>query len=101
MIFQPHDNSKAMTLSGNASGMSGTVYASAAALSESGNAQSSTHPSIVDTLSISGNGLANGLTLDSPVGTVAYSPGADPLGVRPDQRVAGRHGSDHRDCRCL
>ena len=38
VIFQTRDNSKAMTISGNASGMTGTIYAPAAALSESGNA---------------------------------------------------------------
>ena len=39
MIFQTRDNSKALTVSGNASGMTGTVYAPAAQLAESGNTQ--------------------------------------------------------------
>ena len=38
MIFQPRDNTKALTISGNASGMTGTIYAPAAQLAESGNA---------------------------------------------------------------
>ncbi len=73
VIFQPRDNTKELTLSGNASGMNGTVYAAAAQLSESGNAQLEASL-IVDTLTISGNGTADGLTLDSPQGTEAYSP---------------------------
>ena len=73
MIFQTRDNSKAMTISGNASGMTGTIYAPAAQLAESGNAALNA-ALIVDTLSISGNGVANTVTLDSPSGTVAYTP---------------------------
>ena len=73
VIFQPRDNTKALTISGNASGMTGTIYAPAAQLDESGNA--SLNASIdVDTLSISGNGVANAVTLTSPTGTVAYTP---------------------------
>jgi hypothetical protein len=73
VIFQPRDNTKALTISGNASGMTGVIYAPAAQLSESGNAQ--LNASIdVDTLSISGNGVANTITLTSPSGTVAYAP---------------------------
>ena len=73
VIFQTRDNSKALTLSGNASGMTGTVYASAAQLAESGNA-SLNAALIVDTLTINGNGINNTVTLSSPSGTVAYSP---------------------------
>ena len=73
VIFQTRDNSKALTLSGNAAGMTGTVYAPAAQLSESGNA-SLNAALIVDTLTISGNGIANTVTLSSPTGTVAYTP---------------------------
>ncbi len=73
VIFQTRDNSKAMTISGNASGMTGTIYAPAAQLSESGNAALNA-ALIVDTLSISGNGVENTITLDSPTGTVAYTP---------------------------
>ncbi len=39
LIFQSRDNTKALTFSGNASGMTGTIYAPAAQLAESGNAQ--------------------------------------------------------------
>ena len=38
LIFQPRDNTKALSFSGNASGMTGTIYAPAAQLAESGNA---------------------------------------------------------------
>ena len=73
VIFQTRDNSKAMTISGNASGMTGTVYAPAAQLAESGNAQLNA-AIIVDTMTVSGNGVADALTLDAPSGTVAYTP---------------------------
>jgi len=73
VIFQSRDNSKALTLSGNASGMTGTIYAPAAQLAESGNSQLNASVD-VDTLTISGNGVANGLTLGAPTGTVAYTP---------------------------
>ncbi len=73
VIFQTRDNSKALTISGNALGMTGTVYAPAAPLAESGNAALNA-ALIVDTLSISGNGVANTVTLNSPTGTVAYTP---------------------------
>jgi len=73
VIFQTCDNSKALTVSGNASGMTGTVYAPAAQLAESGNAALNA-ALIVDTLTISGNGVANSVTLSSPTGTVAYTP---------------------------
>ena len=73
VIFQTRDNSKALTLSGNAAGMTGTVYASAAQLAESGNATLNA-ALIVDTLTISGNGINNTVTLSAPAGTVAYTP---------------------------
>ncbi len=73
VIFQSRDNSKALTISGNASGMNGTIYAPAAALTESGNAQLSASID-VDTLTISGNGVSNTVAPSSPAGTVAYSP---------------------------
>ena len=73
VIFQSRENSKALTISGNASGMTGTIYAPAASLAESGNA-SLNAALIVDTLSISGNGVSNTVTLSSPSGTVAYTP---------------------------
>src|SRR5208282_2637111 len=73
VIFQTRDNSKALTVSGNASGMTGTVYAPAAQLAESGNTQLDAAV-VVDTLTVSGNGVANTVTLDAPSGTVAYTP---------------------------
>jgi len=73
VMFQSRDNSKALTVSGNASGMTGTVYAPAAQLAESGNAQLNA-TIVVDTLTVSGNGIANTLTLAAPSGTVAYTP---------------------------
>ncbi len=71
--FQSRDNAKAMTISGNASGMTGTIYAPAAQLAESGNAQLNA-AAIVDTMTISGNGVSNSVALSSPAGTVAYAP---------------------------
>jgi hypothetical protein len=73
VIFQPRDNSKPLTLSGNAAGMTGTIYAPAAQLVESGNAQLNA-TLVIDLLTVSGNGVANGLTLNAPSGTVAYTP---------------------------
>ena len=95
VIFQPKDNTKALTLSGNASGMSGTVYAPAAQLSESGNAQLDASL-IVDMLTISGNGTADGLTLDSSEGTGRLQPGAARLGVWHGLRVAKLWDEEHR-----
>ena len=40
VFFQPSDNTKAMTVTTNASGITGTIYAPGAALTESGNARS-------------------------------------------------------------
>ncbi|MGO9469265.1 MAG: beta strand repeat-containing protein, partial [Isosphaeraceae bacterium] len=73
VIFQSRDNTKALSLSGNASGMTGTIYAPAAQLAESGNAQLNAAV-VVDTMTISGNGISNTVTLSSPSGTVAYTP---------------------------
>ena len=67
VFFQPGDNTKAMTVSGNASGITGTIYAPGAALSESGNAAINASL-IVDTLTISGNGIANGPSQAGPAG---------------------------------
>ena len=58
VFFQPADNTKALTVTGNASGITGTIYAPAAPLSESGNAVLNASL-IVDTLTISGNGIAD------------------------------------------
>jgi hypothetical protein len=73
VIWQSRDNGKAITISGNASGMTGTIYAPAALMAESGNA-SLNAAIIADTMTISGNGVANALSLTSPSGTAAYSP---------------------------
>ena len=73
VIFQTRDNTKALTISGNASGMTGTIYAPTAQLGESGNG-SLTAALIVNTMTVSGNGVANTLTLGAPTGTVAYTP---------------------------
>ncbi len=59
VFFQPLDNTKAISVTGNASGIAGTIYAPAAPLSESGNAALDASL-IVDTLTISGNGVADG-----------------------------------------
>ncbi len=77
VIFQSRDNTKTVTLSGNASGMSGIVYAPAAQLAESGNAQLNAS-AIVDTLSASGNSIEDTATLDSPAGKVALTPAQIP-----------------------
>ncbi len=73
VVFQSRDNTKAITVSGNASGVTGTIYARAAQLSESGNALLNA-ALIVDSLTISGNGVANVVALNSPSGTVAFTP---------------------------
>jgi len=73
VIFQSRDNTRALTLSGNASGMTGTIYAPAAQLAESGNAQLNAAV-VVDTLAVSGNGVANTVALNAPSGSVAYMP---------------------------
>ncbi|MGO9917427.1 MAG: Ig-like domain repeat protein, partial [Isosphaeraceae bacterium] len=73
VIFQSRDNTKALTISGNASGMTGLVYAPAAQIAESGNAQLNA-AIIADTMTLSGNGISNAVTLSSPAGSVAYTP---------------------------
>ena len=100
VVFQTPDNTKAMTVSGNASGMTGTIYAPAAPLTESGNALLNA-ALIVDTLSISGSGVANALTLDSPSGTVAYTPAQIRAAYGINAPGAGRYRPDHRHRRRL
>ena len=73
VIFQTRDNSKAMTVSGAASGMTGTIYAPAASLTLSGSGQLNAALD-VDTLTLSGAAVANAMTLNAPSGTVAYTP---------------------------
>ena len=89
-----------MTVSGNASGMTGTIYAPAAQLTESGNA-SLNAALIVDTLTISGNGVANAVTLDSPSGTVAYTPAQIRAAYGISSLRPRRHRPDHRHRRRL
>ena len=73
LIFQARNNPHAITVSGNATVMSGTIYASGAQLVESGSAQLNGSLD-VDTLTISGNATTTGVTLVPPSGTVAYTP---------------------------
>jgi len=72
VIFQSRDNSKALTVSGNASGTTGTIYAPAAQLVESGNAQLNASLD-VDLLSITGSGTADAVTSSAPSGAVAHT----------------------------
>ena len=62
VIFQPKDNTNALSFSGNASGMTGAIYAPAARLNESGNGQLNA-AIVVDTLTFSGNGIDDTWTL--------------------------------------
>jgi hypothetical protein len=73
VIYQPRDNSKAITITCNASGITGTIYAPTAQLAESGNAQLDT-AIVVDTMTVSVNSVANTTTMSTPSGTVAYTP---------------------------
>jgi len=73
VIFQSRDNTKPLTITGNASGMTGKVYAPAAQLAESGNAQLNAAV-VVDTLTVSGNGVANIVTLHVRAGTLTNTP---------------------------
>jgi hypothetical protein len=57
LVFQPSANTRALSLSGNASGLAGTVYAPSAQVVLSGNAQLNA-ALVVDRLSISGNGVS-------------------------------------------
>ena len=100
VFFQTRDNSKALSLSGNAAGMTGTVYAPDAQLAESGNAALNAAV-IVDTLTISGNGVNNTVTLSSPNGTVAYTPAQIRTAYGISAPLGRRHGPDHCHCRCI
>ncbi|MFI5459371.1 MAG: choice-of-anchor Q domain-containing protein [Isosphaerales bacterium] len=73
VFVQPSANAKALSTSGNAIALSGTVFAPSAQLNLSGNAQLNAAV-VVDTMTISGNGVSNTVTLSSPTGTVAYTP---------------------------
>ena len=71
MIDQDSNDTQALNISGNASGMSGLIYAPKAQVVLSGNAQLNATLD-VDLLTISGNGVENGLS--SPSGMLAYTP---------------------------
>ena len=98
VIFQPGDNTNALSVSGNASGMTGAIYAPAAQLAESGNGQLNA-ALVVDTLTVGGNGVVNSLplvALSSVVGptvttqdlNIADPPaGTDPQPARPHPQV--------------
>ncbi len=66
LIFQSHDNYRALALSGNASASGGTIYAADAALVLSGNANIPHLTAVVNTLSLSGGAfqLAEGASSD-------------------------------------
>ena len=71
LFFQTPDNTKAMTVSGHSSGVTGMIDAPSAALTVSGSGQIGTGL-IVDTMTVSGGAVANALT--PPSGSVAYTP---------------------------
>ena len=66
LIFQAHDNSRALAISGNAGGSSGTLYAASAPLVLSGNANWTHLAVVVSTLSLSSGAfqLHEGATSD-------------------------------------
>jgi len=70
VFFQPSDSKQALTVTGNASGITGTIYAPAAGLSESGNGAINASL-IVDKITISGNGIADVKTAGGGVSGVA------------------------------
>ena len=82
VFFQPVDNTKTMTVTGNASGISGTTYAPGAALSESGNG-SINGSLLVDTITISGNGVVG----PGPLGGMNLT-GASVGSTAPDTSIA-------------
>ena len=57
-IFQPSENKQTLTVTGNASGIVGTIYAPAAGLSESGSGALDASL-VVDTITIGGNAVAD------------------------------------------
>jgi len=73
VIFQSRDNTKALTVSANASALTGTIYAPAAQVAESGNAQLNA-AIIADTMTIGGNGVADVVVHSAPSGPVASTP---------------------------
>ena len=98
VIFQPKDNTHALSVSGKASGVTGAIYAPAAQLAESGNGQLNA-ALVVDTLTVGGKGVVDSLPLvaiSSAVGptvttqdlNIADPPaGTDPQPARPHPQV--------------
>jgi hypothetical protein len=72
VFFQPLDNTKALTVTANASGISGTIYAPGAQLSLS-NSGALNANLIVDMLTISGNGIARYLPSAPQIGSFTAS----------------------------
>lgn len=77
VFFQPPDNTEVLTLTGNSSGITGTIYAPTAPFSERGNAAINASL-IVDTIAISSNGVADVKTAGggSPGGVIPNPSGA-------------------------
>jgi hypothetical protein len=67
VLFQTSDNTQTMTVTANASGITGTMYAPGAPLSE-GNTGALQASLIFDTITISGKGLAGPSNLTSSIG---------------------------------
>jgi hypothetical protein len=73
VIFQSRDNAKPLTVSGNASALTGTIYAPAAQVVESGNGQLNA-AIIADTMTISGSGVADIVVRNARSRKVASTP---------------------------
>jgi len=101
VFFQPSDNKQTMTVTANATGITGTIYAPAATLSESGNGALNASL-IVDRLTINGNGVAGPSRLTNTNQAVALfdpttpttSVGTSPLALK--IKVADALGNDVR-----
>jgi len=81
VFFQPSDNNQAISVTGNASGITGTIYAPAAGLSESGNGALDASSLIVDTITIGGNGAADTQAVVADSGVVGLTVTTPELGV--------------------
>ena len=81
VIFQPKDNTHALSVSGKASGVTGAIYAPAAQLAESGNGQLNA-ALVVDTLTVGGKGVVDSLPL------VAISSAVGPTVTTQDLNIA-------------
>jgi hypothetical protein len=100
VFFQPPNNTKTFTMTGNASGISGTIYAPAASLSDSSNGAVAASL-IVDKLSISGNGSAgspnahaSAVSVDGPVTTISGNGGISLTGNVAGKMRLGGAGAD-------